>query len=197
LLDGLKAQQKAIEKVMDAIADKMVKSIKAKLKIKSPSRVFMEIGDFTGKGLAKGLDGTAKIVAKSASDVGDGAIDSVRKSISGFSDLITSDMATKPVITPVLDLSGVRKEAAQMGKLLPDQGISLDAAYAKAKFVRDSLATQRAAAAQADLESQSGTVNYTQINNSPKALTPAEIYRQTKNQLSTVKGALSTSASTG
>lgn len=197
LLDGLKAQQKAIEKVMDAIADKMVKSIKAKLKIKSPSRVFMEIGDFTGKGLAKGLDGTSKIVAKSASDIGDGAIDSVRKSISGFSDLITSDLATRPTITPVLDLSGVRKDAAQLGKLLPDRGISLDAAYAKAKFVRDSLATQRAAAEQADVESSTGTVNYTQNNYSPKALSQAEIYRQTKNQLSTVKGALSTSASTG
>ncbi|UQT02466.1 tape measure protein [Streptomyces phage Annihilus] len=197
LLDGLKKQQKAIEAVMDAIATKMVNSIKKKLKIKSPSRVFMEIGDFTGKGLAKGLDGTSKIVAKSASDIGDGAIDSVRKSISGFSDLITSDMATRPTITPVLDLSGVRKDAAQLGKILPDQGISLDAAYAKAKFVRDSLATQRAAVEQADVESPAGTVNYTQNNYSPKALSQAEIYRQTKNQLSTVKGALSTSASTG
>lgn len=197
LLDGLKAQQKAIEKVMDAIADKMVKSIKAKLKIKSPSRVFMEIGDFTGKGLAKGLDGTAKIVAKSASDVGDGAIDSVRKSISGFSDLITSDMATRPTITPVLDLTGFRKDAAQMGQLLPDQGISLDAAYAKAKFVRDAIATQRSAAATAEDTASAGVVNYTQINNSPKALSEATIYRQTKSQLSTVKGALSTSASTG
>jgi hypothetical protein len=35
-----------------------------------------------------------------------------------------------------------------------------------------------------------GSVNYTQNNYSPKALTNAEIYRQTKNQLSTAKGAL-------
>ena len=196
-LDGLKAQQKAIEAVMDAIAAKMVKAIKAKLKIKSPSRVFMEIGDYTGKGLAKGLEGTSKIVAKSAESVGTEAVDSVRKSISGFSDLITSDMATRPTITPVLDLTNFRKDAAQMGQLLPTQGISLDAAYAKAKFVRDALATQRAAAAQVEDAAAAGTVNYTQINNSPKALSEATIYRQTKNQLSTVKGALSTSASTG
>lgn len=196
-LDGLKKQQKAIEAVMDAIAAKMVKTIKAKLKIKSPSRVFMEIGEFVGKGLARGVDDSSKIVSKSAEDVGQTAVDSVRKSISGFSDLITSDMATRPTITPVLDLTNFRKDAAQMGQLLPAQGISLDAAYAKAKFVRDALATQRAAAAQADDVSQAGTVNYTQINNSPKALSEATIYRQTKSQLSTVKGALSTSASTG
>jgi tape measure domain-containing protein len=196
-LDGLKAQQKAIEAVMDAIAAKMVKAIKAKLKIKSPSRVFMEIGDYTGKGLAKGLEGTSKIVAKSAESVGTEAVDSVRKSISGFSDLITSDMATRPTITPVLDLSNFRKDAAGMSRLLPEQGISLDAAYAKAKYVRDAYASQQAAAAQTELDNQSGTVNYTQNNYSPKALSEATIYRQTKNQLSTVKGALSTSASTG
>lgn len=197
IVDGLKAQQKAIEKVMDAIAAKMVASIKKKLKIKSPSRVFMELGGFVGKGLARGVDDTAKIVGKSAEDVGQTAVDSVRKSISGFSDLIKSDMATRPTITPVLDLSNFRKDAASMNGLLPAQGLSLDAAYAKAKYVRDAYASQQAAAAQADLDSTSGTVNYTQNNYSPKALSEATLYRQTRNQLSTVKGALSTSANTG
>lgn len=196
IVDGLKKEQAAIEKQMDKIADAMVKSIKKKLGIKSPSRVFKKLGGFTAEGMAQGLRDSSKIVAKSAEDVGQTAVDSVRKSISGFSDLITSDIAMRPTVTPVLDLSGFRKDAAQMGRLLPTQAISVDAAYAKARFVRDALATQQAAASE-DLASQAGTVNYTQINNSPKALSPADIYRQTKNQLSTVKGALSTSASTG
>ena len=196
-LDGLKKQQTAIEKQMDKIADAMVRSIKAKLKIKSPSRVFMEIGEFVAKGLSRGMDDSTKLVARSAEDVGTTAVDSVRKSISGFSDLITSDMATRPTITPVLDLSTFRKDAALMGQYLPTEGLSVDSAYAKAKFVRDAYASQRAAEAQSALEDQAGTVNYTQNNYSPKALSQADIYRQTKNQLSTVKGALSTSASTG
>jgi hypothetical protein len=33
-------------------------------------------------------------------------------------------------------------------------------------------------------------LNYTQNNNSPKALSPKEIYRGTKSQLAVVKGAL-------
>jgi len=197
LVKGLKAQQKVLENMMDLLAGTMVKAIKKKLGIKSPSRVFMEVGGFVAKGLARGVTDSSKLVAKSAEDVGQTAVDSVRKSISGFSDLITADIDARPTITPVLDLSNFRREAGQMGRLLPAQGISVDAAYAKARYVRDAHASNMAAAVQADLDTQAGTVNYTQNNYSPKALSQADIYRQTKNQLSTVKGALSTSASTG
>jgi hypothetical protein len=37
-------------------------------------------------------------------------------------------------------------------------------------------------------------ISFTQINNSPKALSSAELYRQTNNQISVAKGALTTSA---
>lgn len=191
-VNGLKKQQAALEKQMDKIADSMVKAIKKKLKIKSPSRIFMELGGFVSKGLARGVTDSSSIVAKSAEDVGQTAVDSVRKSISGFSDLITADLDSRPTITPVLDLSGIRKDSAQLGGLLPS--ISVEAAYAKAKYVRDAYASAQTEAAQADLAGQGSTVSYTQNNYSPKALSSAEIYRQTNNQLSTVKGALSTSA---
>ena len=193
-VDGLKKQQAAIEKQMDKIADAMVRAIKKKLKIKSPSRVFMELGGFVAKGLALGVTGSSNVVAKSAEDVGQTAVDSVRKSISGFSDLITADLDSRPTITPVLDLTNFRKDSAQLGRMLPTQGISVDAAYAKAQYVRDAYASAQSEATQADLSSQGSTVSYTQNNYSPKALSAAEIYRQTNNQLSTVKGALSTSA---
>jgi hypothetical protein len=198
LVKGLEMQQKNIEKQMDKIADAMVKAIKKKLGIKSPSRVFMEVGGFSAKGLAKGLGDSSKIVAKSAEDVGQTAVDSVRKTISGFSDLITADMTSRPTITPVLDLSNFRKDAVQMGRLLPEQTLSIDTAYAKAKYVRDGYASNQAAAAQSATDSAvSAGVVYNQFNNSPKALSTADIYRNTKNQLSTVKGALSTSANQG
>ena len=194
-LNGLKKEQANIEKVMDSIAAKMVASIKKKLKIKSPSRVFMELGAFVSKGLARGVTDSSGVVAKSAEDVGQTAVDSVRKTISGFSDLITADLDSRPTITPVLDLSSFRKDAARM--VLPNQGISVNAAYIKARSVRDGVANNLDAASAIDAASAAGSVSYTQNNYSPKALSEAEIYRQTKNQLSTVKGALSTSAKSG
>lgn len=188
-LDGLKAQQKAIEKVMDAIANKMIKAIKKALGIKSPSRVFTEIGGYSAKGLIKGLDEMSGSVGKAAATTGTTAVDSLRKSLSGFSDLITSDVDFQPTITPVLDLSSIKKGAGQIGSILPSQSVSVDSSYVKAKAISsERMTTQESTAT--DAAAISKTVNYTQNNYSPKALSAATIYRQTNNQISKVKGDL-------
>ncbi|WPJ30718.1 tape measure protein [Streptomyces phage Psst2] len=194
ILNGLKSQQAAIEKQMDAIAAAMIKAIKAKLKIKSPSRVFMEMGGYSAQGLIKGLDEMSGSVERSAARTGTAAVESLRKSLVGFSDLITNDNDMQPVITPVLDLSSIRKEAAGISGMFGSSYIPTDSAYAKAKYVASGFASNQAAAEDAQI---GGSVSYVQNNYSPKALSSAEIYRNTKNQLSTVKGALATSANTG
>ena len=54
-LTGLKAQRKSIEDLMVSIASSIQKAIKKALGIKSPSRVFAEIGRNTVKGLSEGV----------------------------------------------------------------------------------------------------------------------------------------------
>ncbi|MFJ8727765.1 peptidoglycan DD-metalloendopeptidase family protein [Streptomyces sp. NPDC093269] len=54
-LAGLKAQQTAINNAMSSLAKAIQKSIKSALKIKSPSRVFAELGQFTVAGFAQGV----------------------------------------------------------------------------------------------------------------------------------------------
>lgn len=112
--------------------------------------------------------------------------------MSGFSDLITGPVDIQPVITPVLDLSSVKKDAGQIGTVLGRQPISVDSAYSKAAAIANArVAAQEAA----DIQSSApAPLTFNQYNNSPKALSSADIYRQTNNQLSRAKGALSTSA---
>ncbi|QJD49746.1 tape measure protein [Streptomyces phage ClubPenguin] len=192
LVKGLQAQQKAIQHQMDIIADAMVKAIKKKLGIKSPSRVMAEVGGYSAEGVAVGLSEMSGVVAKAAADTGQTAVDSLRKSMSGFSDLITGPVDIQPVITPVLDLSSVKKDAGQIGTVLGRQPISVDSAYSKAAAIANArMAAQEAA----DIQSSApAPLTFNQYNNSPKALSSADIYRQTNNQLSRAKGALSTSA---
>ncbi|MEW2164428.1 phage tail tape measure protein [Streptomyces sp. NPDC007084] len=57
LVKGLQKQEKSIEKQMVSIAKKMAAAIRAALKIKSPSRVFSDIGEFIPQGLAAGIGG--------------------------------------------------------------------------------------------------------------------------------------------
>jgi tape measure domain-containing protein len=189
LLDGLKNEQAAIEAIMDAIGEKMVKSIKDKLGIKSPSREFMKVGEYSAEGLIRGLGEMSGSVEKASAKTGVAAVEALRKSLSGFSDLVVRDVDIKPVITPVLDLSSVRKEAGNIGGMLGGNSIAVDSAYLKARTIASSVASSQSAGLD---ESPTGgsVLNYTQNNYSPKALSSAEIYRQTKNQLSITKGAL-------
>lgn len=72
LVAGLKSQQAAIEKQMSAIADAMVKEIKTKLKIKSPSQVMAnEVGAQVTAGIAQGVMGNAGSLTGAAQSAAD------------------------------------------------------------------------------------------------------------------------------
>jgi len=192
LVNGLAASQALIVKQMNTLAAAMVASIKRQLGIRSPSRVFMEVGKYSNEGLAKGLDQYSGVVEKSAAGVGSTAIDAMRKSISGMSSLIAADIDMTPVIRPVLDLTSMQKDALKIDALLNTKPISVDTAYSTAKDASAGYQSNQAALAQQTTASASAQDNLTfiQNNSSPKALSSAEIYRQTKNQLSVAKGAL-------
>lgn len=55
LVKGLEKQAKALDKVATKLANTLVKTVKTKLGIKSPSRVFRDLGTETVKGLTIGL----------------------------------------------------------------------------------------------------------------------------------------------
>jgi len=59
LVKGLQSQEKAIERQMTRIAKKMAATIKHELRIKSPSQVFQQIGQWIPKGLARGVERNA------------------------------------------------------------------------------------------------------------------------------------------
>lgn len=193
LVDGLKKQEKAIEKQMDKIADSMVARIKKRLGIKSPSREFMKVGDFSGKGLAQGLAASSSAVQLSAEKIGKDAIFALQKSISGMAMALDTNIDLQPTIRPLVDLTDVENKASAIGDLLnTKQVINADTAYTQATSARAGYQANMAAKYDSNTSPVSpvATVSYVQNNTSPKALSTAEIYRQTKNQLSVAKGAV-------
>lgn len=69
LVNGLKKQQATIEKQMEKIAAAMVKAIKKKLGIHSPSRVATRIGEQFMEGMPIGFEGMRAAVSRSAASV--------------------------------------------------------------------------------------------------------------------------------
>lgn len=189
LVKGLEAQQKNIAAQMDKIADAMVNAIKKKLGIKSPSREFMKVGDWSVQGLAKGIRQSASVSEKAAEQVGHDTIDSLRKTLSGMSDAVMAGVDVDPTIRPVLDLTAIQRDAVKMGEILGGSELALSAAFAKATVASNDYSANQNA--REEIAASAGdNLTFNQYNNSPKALSEATIYRQTKNQISTAKGAL-------
>lgn len=162
------------------------------LGINSPSKEFFKLGKWSDEGMANGLDKFSNVVSKSASGVGESALNSMKTTLSKMPDSISGEIDLTPQIRPVLDLTAIKKDAATIGGLLNTKPLSVEASFSNAKDASAGVKTNQDVLAEQSISTPTDSVTFNQYNNSPKALTPAEIYRNTRNQLSVAKGALAT-----
>ena len=65
LVRGLESQLRNVEKASENLANKVISTVRSKLKIKSPSRVMRALGGFTGEGFQVGVEGMVPAVQRS------------------------------------------------------------------------------------------------------------------------------------
>lgn len=177
------------------LAQGALNAAKNLLGIKSPSREFKKVGVWSAEGMAGGLDAGGKVVSKAAAGVGTTALVAIRKSMAGIAAAVATDMDMTPTIRPVLDLSAIKRDAGLIPGMMSQSPLSIDKTYAKAASIAvGQRASEEAAASLSFDDVPTQTVVFEQHNHSPKALSSAEIYRNTNNQLSVAKGALKPNA---
>jgi tape measure domain-containing protein len=189
LIKGMWSEASAVDDALISIAKKAVGAFKDFLGISSPSKLFMGYGAFTTQGFAIGQLKNISWVKKSSEKVGATAVEGLKRSLSVISSFIHTDMDLQPKVTPVLDLSSLRRDAGQLDSLLSTKPITPNVSYSSAKQADTSFNNNKATTDQ-NTAVGGDTFNFTQNNTSPKALSAADIYRQTKNQLATAKGGL-------
>lgn len=178
-IEGVKAKAQDLIDAAKGVVDNAIDAAKALLGIKSPSRVFKQIGIYCDEGMIIGLNSMAGAVSKASEGVGEGAINAVSNTIANIADVINNDIDAEPTIRPVLDLSNVTSGVRQ-----------IDAAFSKTQALSISASrSQREDDIQngETTSSKGNTYQFTQNNYSPKALSRVEIYRQTKNQFSAME----------
>ena len=79
LIKGIKSMASAVKDGVMSLANKLPGWVKKPLGIKSPSRVFMALGRFTGEGLAIGINNMTGDVAKATANLTDAARPDVRE----------------------------------------------------------------------------------------------------------------------
>lgn len=171
------------------IAGGALNAAKDFLGIESPSKRFFEIGAWSAEGQANGMDKNAYMVEDSARNVGDAALTAMRDAFSQIVSTLESDMDFNPVITPVLDISGIEKSAASIGDLFSETSLPVSSSYRKASSISDDMDVQREFDAIVS-SNQGVNLTFNQNNTSPESLSDIEIYRKTNNLLSQAKEAL-------
>jgi hypothetical protein len=166
------------------MAQEAIRAAKAEFDINSPSRAFADIGMYAVMGLAKGLTDNSYLSNVAASELGSRAIDNLRSSISRISDIVNSEVDTQPTIRPVLDLSDIKSKTKTLNAMFSsEQAMAISASMNDNNRINESQ--------NGNVDAKSGNkYEFNQYNYSPKALSRADIYRQTKNQFAAMKGEL-------
>lgn len=159
----------------------------------SPSKLFMNIGRYADMGMIVGFEQMSDDVARSSAEVSEGAIDAARETIGQIADIIDTDPTLHPQIAPVVDLTQVRSGFNKLGSMKTSV-ISTYVTGARVNAVANSLSSHENGMKQpVPQNNQNGpqVIEFVQNNYSPKSLSRSEIYRNTNNQFTAFKEAIS------
>lgn len=177
---------KQLEAAATMVANRALLAARAKLKIKSPSRVFMEVGKFLDEGFAIGIKDYSGLVSDEAGEMAGGAFSAVQDAIQQLSGMLDGSIDLNPVITPTLDLSEINARSAALAGMFNNRQIAVQA---RADEQQAEMMTQLGNII-AEQNSEPRTMTFNQNNYSPKALSRTEIYRQTRNGFSQLASAI-------
>jgi hypothetical protein len=168
-------------------AENMARAAKAAseaiLDIASPSKVYAQIGKYCAIGMANGINNSISVVSEAGTNLGEETLKSTQSIASKIQDILDSGIDVSPTITPVLDISQVSKDAQRLSTLM-----SRTKAMSVYSGIEQSKANRLSAEAQSKQVTVNNNYNMEQNNYSPRALSNIDIYRQTKNQMSALKG---------
>ena len=182
---GITANTYMAEARARAMARAAAAAAEAELDINSPSKVGYRIGGFFGMGFVNSLIDYADKSYDAGASVAKSAKEGLRNAVSKIGDFIENGIDSQPTIRPLLDLSDVTEGAGRLSALLSrNQAMKISAGmeHEGTGIVQNGGTTP----------TSGNNYNFTQNNYSPKALSRIDIYRQTKNQFSALKGLVET-----
>ena len=173
LHDGLANQEDTVVGKAQEIAAKVLEVMKQTTEINSPSKATERMGRYLDEGLINGMKKYSRQVYSTAETLSTKTLDGFSKSIDQIYEVIDADL--NPVITPTINLDYVKQGVSDINSMFNAKSLNANAELQNG----------------VDMNGAGGpTISFTQINNSPKALSRIDIYRQTRNQIAQMKGAL-------
>ena len=165
-----------------AMAGAALNAAKDTLGIHSPSKEFEKIGIYAIEGIIKGFKETSSQLSTSTKNVGNRIVDTLKEIISRKMDWLEDCIDVQPTIRPVVDMSDAESKVQKLNAMFSrEQAMSISSSMNRKS-------NEQIQNGEKESSDNGNTYNFTQNNYSPKALSRLEIYRQTKNQFSALKG---------
>lgn len=121
LTEGVQSEKSSFVDEITQLALAGVQAAKSTLDIHSPSRVFREIGNYTGLGFVKGLQDYVDRSYAAGSEMAESAEGGLSGVLQTIADIVSGGFDIEPVIRPVLDLSAVSAGADALNNLFYSQ----------------------------------------------------------------------------
>lgn len=187
-VDGLKSKLSDVIKISKQMGEASEKSTAKALDERSPSRKMKKIGKYAGLGFINGLVPYIMKAYESGEKMGEEIVDGAKYKLSSIS-YVYDDLNLNPVISPMVDLSDVRRSAFDVKNMFNNAVKDMSADIGTISSIVE---TRNGRGKVYGIDSKNdkvveNNISYTQNNYSPKALDPIDIYRNTKNQISTLK----------
>lgn len=191
LANGIRAGAHWLKDAWNAIMDQIPLGLGKRFEIHSPSKLMAWYGGMITLGLAVGINNNVKEVEKSMtnlSDVVTEAFNPDAAAIKASFDAIVAQLGDldnmNPTITPVLDLTQFAKDASKIGDYISAQNVAPKVSFATANSIAT---TQTPTEATTGTTPTSGDVKFEQNIYAPKQLSTADIYKNTRNQITLAK----------
>lgn len=186
---GIGNEASSLFRYIESIANQCINKLNITWSVRSPSRETQWSAMQFVNGLVVGIRDNQKYAIYAIEDLAEDTLatlnhvldsdqDGAIRPVLDMSEIVTqmdtfgSDSEWKPVITPVLDMSGVEPGLRNLNAI---------AGYRAPQVTETNAGIDTG-------DNADSPVTFNQYNYSPKALSRLEIYRQTKNQLSMMKG---------
>ena len=187
IINGINAKKQAAIDAARALAQAISETTSGTLQIGSPSKLSYKFGRWWDMGAANGLDSAGGYVENASESVSNTIVDTMRTALQEANDILSGDVSTQPVITPIINLDNAKAGIRSLGASFNSSAFRVNASLGKINTPSDRLA---------DIESRlnspatpgSNQYQFIQNNYSPKALSKIDIYRQTKSQFAQFRG---------
>ena len=187
IINGIDAKKQAAVDAARALAQAISETTSGTLQIGSPSKLSYKFGRWWDIGAANGLDSASGYVENASESVSNTIVDTMRTALQEANDILSGDVSTQPVITPIINLDNAKAGIRSLGASFNSSAFRVNASLGKINTPSDRLA---------DIESRlnspetpgSNQYQFIQNNYSPKALSKIDIYRQTKSQFAQFRG---------